>query len=68
MAKHYENDKSVATWITMKDFAYLQHLAFANNVTVASYIRAIIVDALEDERHRKPTIEFTKLSVTSPSV
>jgi hypothetical protein len=41
--------KSVATWIPMKDFALLQHLAFLNKVTVASYIRGIINDAIADE-------------------
>lgn len=41
--------KSVATWISFKDYAVLQHLAFTNNVTVASYLRGIIVDALFEE-------------------
>jgi hypothetical protein len=42
--------KPVATWITVQDYALLQHLAFKHKVRVASYIRAILIDALEEER------------------
>ena len=41
--------KSVATWIRKEDFVLLQELSARNNVTVASYIRGIIVDAIQDE-------------------
>ena len=41
--------KSVATWILKSDYASLQDLAAKNNVTVATYIRGIIVDAIQDE-------------------
>lgn len=41
--------KSIATWILKTDFESLQQLAVKNNVTVAAFLRAIIVDALQDE-------------------
>ena len=41
--------KSVATWIRHEDYAILQELAAKNKVTVATYMRAIIVDAIQDE-------------------
>lgn len=41
--------KSIATWILHRDFEALQDLAEKNNVTVASYLRGIIVDAIQDE-------------------
>lgn len=50
------NYKSVATWIPMKDYAMLQHLAFKSKVTVAAYIRAIIIDATQDELYRTASI------------
>jgi hypothetical protein len=36
----------------MHDYAMLQHLAFINNCTVATYIRGIITDAVQDEKYR----------------
>jgi hypothetical protein len=48
----HSNHKSVATWIPMHDYAMLQHLAFINNCTVATYIRGIITDAVQDEKYR----------------
>ena len=44
--------KSVATWILKSDFKALQDLAAKNNVSVAAYIRGIIVDAIQDELYR----------------
>ena len=44
--------KSVATWILHKDFKALQDLAAKNNVSIASYMRGIIVDAIQDELYR----------------
>ena len=41
--------KSVATWISLGDFELLQLLAEKDNVTIASYIRGIIVDAIQDQ-------------------
>ncbi len=41
--------KSVATWISMKDYEILQRLAQNSKVTVSLYIRAIIVDAVQEE-------------------
>lgn len=45
----YKNSKCVATHISMKDYAMLQHLAFASNLTVATFLRAIITDAIQEE-------------------
>lgn len=44
--KHH---KPVATWLLLKDVEMLQQLASKNNVSVAAYVRAIIVDALAEE-------------------
>jgi hypothetical protein len=50
MADIYDqNNKQVSTWISMKDYAMLQHLAFKNKVTLAAYMRAILVDAVQEE-------------------
>lgn len=50
MADIYDkNNKLVATWISMNDYATLQHLAFKNKVTLAAYMRAILVDAIQEE-------------------
>ena len=53
------NMKSVATWIPMRDFAMLQHLAFVNKVSVAAYIRGIIIDAVQDEVYSVNSKKFT---------
>jgi hypothetical protein len=45
----YKNSKCVATHISMKDFATLQHLAFVSNLTVATFLRSIITDAIQEE-------------------
>lgn len=46
----YENDhRPVGTWVPNKDFQALQRLASASGVSVAVYLRAIIVDAINDE-------------------
>lgn len=44
--QHY---KSVATWIPMDVFEKLQEIADSNKVSVSAYIKAIIVDAVEEE-------------------
>ena len=46
--------KLVATWVPTEDFALLQHLAFTHSVPLASYLRAILIDALEEEREKRP--------------
>jgi hypothetical protein len=52
--------KLVATWIPVQDFALLQHLAFKNKVNLATYIRAILVDALYEERE---LVDYTNLTI-----
>lgn len=57
MPQYHENNKSVSAWVSMRDYAKLRHLAFIHKVTIASYIRSIIVDALQEEQHiPKPVI------------
>ena len=45
----YTQYKSIATWILHKDFELLCQLAARNKVSVAGYVRGIIVDAIADE-------------------
>ena len=50
MSDIYETDyKSVATWLLKDDFEKLKNLAHSNNVTISSYLRAIITDVLFEE-------------------
>lgn len=44
-----KDHKPVGTWISTYDLAKLQHIAFKNKVTVAAYVRAIIIDAIAEE-------------------
>ena len=53
--------KPVATWLPEKDLEQLQNLARENNVTVASYLRAIIVDVLQDENYTIQSTNSTNL-------
>lgn len=39
----------VAAWIPVADFELLTSRAGAHNVTISAYVRAIIVDAMEEE-------------------
>ena len=41
--------KLVAAWIPTNDFEMLNQLANKHNVKLSAYLRAIIVDALQDE-------------------
>lgn len=41
--------KLVAAHISIKDYQLLQQLATNNKVSIAAYVRAIIVDALQEE-------------------
>lgn len=43
-------NKPVGTWVSLKDFETLQMLAKKNNVSMSLYLRAIIVDVLEEEQ------------------
>ena len=44
--KHY---KPVATWLPVDVIEALQQISELNNVSVSAYIKAIIVDAVEEE-------------------
>lgn len=54
--KHH---KLVATWIPRKDFEHLEQLAKDNKVTLAAYVRAVIVDVLQEEASTIQTINST---------
>lgn len=41
--------KFVGTWVPVKDVALLRKLATDSNVTLAAYVRAILVDAVQEE-------------------
>jgi hypothetical protein len=44
-----KDHRHVSTWITESDFDMLQKIAKDNNVTIATYLRGIVVDAIQDE-------------------
>ena len=44
-----QRHKLVAAWIPIGDFEFLRGRAQAHNISVSAYIRAILVDAMEDE-------------------
>jgi hypothetical protein len=45
-----ERHRPVGAWLSLKDFELFQGLAKKNKVSVSLYLRAIIVDILEEER------------------
>lgn len=49
-AVYEQNHKPVATWVRHKDYDLLVKLAQIHGVKVSVYLRAIICDALDDER------------------
>ena len=56
MANLYDTQhKFVGTWVPVEDVAFLSKLAKANKVSLAAYVRAIIVDAVEEERAAIPS-------------
>lgn len=48
----YDNKRQVNTWIATQDYELLIQLAQSSKVRLSVYLRAIITDALEDERER----------------
>lgn len=48
----YDNKRQVNTWIAVDDYQLLIQLAQSSKVRLSVYLRAIITDALEDERER----------------
>ena len=42
----------ICTWLTVSDYETISGLAKANGVSMAAYVRAILVDAIEEERER----------------
>jgi len=49
--------RPVATWVTIEDFKLLQKLAEIHKLKLSVYLRAIIVDALQDERLHSTNIK-----------
>lgn len=41
--------KPVGTWLPVRDYELLKELAQNNNVPISTYVRGIIVDAIQDE-------------------
>lgn len=50
MTDQYEKEhKQVTTWLSVQDYNSLFGLASKNNVNMAAYVRAIIVDVIQEE-------------------
>lgn len=41
--------KSVATWIPLETYSSLRKIAEGHNVSIATYLRAIIIDVVDEE-------------------
>ena len=52
--EYRKTHRLVATWISDKDFDSLKSLASTNKVRLAAYVRAILIDALQDEAQSSP--------------
>jgi len=46
-----EANKPVTTWIPKDDYYLIRSLAEKHNITVSAYIRAIIVDVIQEESY-----------------
>lgn len=63
------SNKSVAAWIPIRDYEILQQLARRSKVSIAMYVRAIIIDATQEELYLMnsttitTTIDSTKAQV-----
>jgi hypothetical protein len=44
-----DNHAPITTWVPIEDMIMLQQLANRNKVTLAAYLRAIIVDIIQEE-------------------
>lgn len=42
----------VSTWLTKDDYVAIVQLAKENGVSAAAYFRAVLIDAIEDEKER----------------
>ena len=49
--------RPVCTWLSVQDCEKFYALAKGNGVTVAAYLRAVIVDVIEDETERKSALD-----------
>ena len=45
--------RPIATWLSLEDYEKFKDLAEASGVTLASYLRSIVVDAIADEADRR---------------
>ena len=48
--------KPICTWVTAMDYQKFHAIADANGVTVAAYLRSMVVDVLVEEAAREPTL------------
>ena len=46
----YWGKRCVSAWVTIDQFLHLHRIARYHKISVAEYVRAIIVDALEEEK------------------
>ncbi len=53
--------RPICTWLSAADYAKFAAVAQANGVTVAAYLRSIVVDVIEEETSK--SVEVTKLAV-----
>jgi hypothetical protein len=44
-----KDHRPVGTWLQANDYQKLEQFARNNNVSIASYVRGIIIDAIQDE-------------------
>jgi hypothetical protein len=42
----------VSTWLTKDDYVAIVQLAKENGVSAAAYFRAVLIDAIQDEKER----------------
>ena len=58
----------ITAWFTRADYDFLKLVAAENNVTVSAYMRASMIDVIEDERERAANAKTTsKGAIVYPS-
>ena len=44
--------RPITAWFTRDDYDFLKRIAAENKVTVSAYMRAVLIDAIAEERER----------------
>lgn len=57
----YALRKGVCTWLTKSDYSKFKAVSNFNNLSMAEYLRAIIVDILVEEYPKIPFIEEPRI-------